>query len=173
MSALAAVLVLLALSRDPVARAAQLGNLRPAPSAPLGNARARTHGAYGQVVRQRLDAKVLEVHDALAADAPLRDASGELPAADHAQVRLLAECLCRLEDVSANLRDFGLFDQKTGAARPALEVERRLRQEAAGYLDAMGLTPRSRARLGLDVQRGLDLAQAMAEDARREEAEDA
>ena len=163
--------VIMPLSRDPAKRERQMLNLVPAPRAPTGNQRARSHGGYALVLRERLDAKVLEVHDALAADAPLRDPSGGLPAADAAQVRLLAECMCRLDDVSANLRDYGIFDQATGAVRPAVDLERRLRAEAADHLDAMGMTPRSRARLGLDVQRGVDLAQAMAEDARREEAD--
>lgn len=160
------------LSKRPAARARQLANLTPRPPAPeSGNQRARTHGGYATVARDRLEAKVLEVFDAVASDAPLRDADGELPRHDHAQVALLAECLCRLEDVSANLRDYGLFDQKTGAARPALEVERLLRREAADHLDAMGMSPRSRARLGLDVARGIDLAQAMAADAEAERRE--
>jgi hypothetical protein len=80
---------------------------------------------------------------------------------------LLAECLSRLEDVRAHLRDFGLFDQ-TKQPRPALEVERHLRREAADYLDALGMTPRSRAKLGVELTRTFDLAQAMAADAERE-----
>ena len=64
--------------------------------------------------------------------------------------------------MSANLRDFGLFDQKSGAARPALDIERRLRREAAEYLDALGMTPRSRARLGVDLTQARDLAQEWA-----------
>lgn len=80
--------------------------------------------------------------EAVAADAPLRDDAGELPAADHVQVRLLAECLCRLEDVSRSL----------------IELEGRLRREAADHLRELGMTPASRAKLGLDVARGFDLA---------------
>ncbi len=91
-----------------------------------------------------------EVYEALAADAPLRDPDGELPRPDHAQVVLLAKCLCRLEDVEANVAAYGQLDERTGAVRPAAEREDRLRKEAADYLDALGMTPRSRARLGLD-----------------------
>jgi hypothetical protein len=138
-----------------------LANLRNAPAAPSGNRRALTHGGYATVARERLDAKVQEVFDALAADAPLRDADGSLPRADAALVRLLAECLCRLEDVSANVREFGLRDQKTKEVRPAVEVEMRLRREAADHLDALGMSPRSRARLGLDLARTVDAATAM------------
>lgn len=60
-----------------------------------------THGAYAQVVVERLEAKQREVFEALAADAPLRDPDGSLPAADGVTVRLLADVLCRLEDVAA------------------------------------------------------------------------
>jgi len=65
--------------------------------------------------------------------------------------------------VTANVRDHGVFEAKTGAVRPAVELEGRLRREAADYLDALGCTPRSRARLGLDVARGFDLAQHWAD----------
>ena len=151
------------LSRDPARRAAQLANLRNAPPAPLGNRRTVRHGGTARVVAARLDEKVREVFDALALDAPLRDADGGLPAADTMQVRLLAECLCRLDDVSAYLRSFGLFDERTRQPRPALEVEQRLRREAADYLDAMGMSPRARAKLGLVLARTVDMATAMSE----------
>ena len=150
------------LSDRPEARARQLANLRTGPPAAKGNRLAVKHGGYAAIAADRLDAKACEVFDALAADAPLREA-GELPAADSALVRLAADCLCRLEDVAANVRDFGVFDQRTGDVRPAVELEGRLRREAADYLDALGMTPRSRAKLGLDVQRGFDLAKHWAE----------
>ncbi|MDQ3571703.1 MAG: P27 family phage terminase small subunit [Actinomycetota bacterium] len=151
------------LSRNPEARRRQLANLVNAPAAPPGNQRRRDHGGYAQVALERLKGKAQVVYEALAADAPLRAPGGELPPADHAQVCLLAECLCRLEDVGANIRDFGLFERKGGGIRPAVDLERRLRQEAADYLDALGMTPRSRAKLGVDLARTVDLATAMSE----------
>jgi len=113
--------VIVPLSNRPAARARQLANRRNAPPAPPGNQRARIHGGYAAVVRERLDAKALEVFEAVASDAPLRDGA-ELPAADGALVRLAAECLCRIEDVSANIRDFGLLDVETGDPRPVVEL---------------------------------------------------
>jgi hypothetical protein len=141
-----------------------LENLRPAPPAPAGNGRARVHGGYATVARERLSEREATIRDALDADRPL-------PAsADDALVALLATCLCRLEDVAANVRDYGLLDQATGAVRPVVELEARLRKEAADYLDQLGCSPRSRARLGLDVARTVDLATAMSEpDAERRE----
>lgn len=45
-------------------------------------------------------------------------------------MRLLAEALCRLEDVAGDIRDHGWRDRKRGDPRPVVELERRLRQEA-------------------------------------------
>jgi hypothetical protein len=140
-------------AKDPAKRAAQLANLRTEPPTGPGHGRPAVHGGYASVASDRLDAKVREVFDALAVDAPLRDRDGSLPAADTVAVRMLAEALCRLEDVSAHIRDFGALDQKTGAVRPVVDLESRLRREVADWLDSLGMTPRSRARLGLDVVR--------------------
>ena len=148
------------LSDDPEKRARQLANLKPRPvPAPYG---ARRHGGYSAVTAERLAPRTREIYDALALDAPLRDQSGELPAADAGIVTLLAQALCRLEDVTGYLTETGWLDQKTGEPRPAvLEIERRLQALAAGFMDRLGMTPTSRAKLGLDLTRTVDLAQAM------------
>lgn len=44
-----------------------------------------------------------------------------------------------------------------------VELETRLRREALDLAESLGMTPRSRAKLGVDVQRGFDLAQHWAE----------
>jgi hypothetical protein len=59
-------------------------------------------------------------------------------------------------------RDHGWLDGK-GEPRPSAHLERLLRAEIADHCDALGMSPRSRARLGLDLQRGYDLAQAMSD----------
>jgi len=100
----------------------------------------------------------------------LRGEDGGLPAHDGVVVRLAAAALCRLEDVEAHLRDRGLLDAD-GNVRPAVDLERRLRVEALGYLAELGMTPTSRARLGLDLSRGATLAELMAEDAELERRE--
>jgi hypothetical protein len=90
------------LSDDPAKRARQLANLNPkARLAPAGNRRAVKHGGYATIAVDRLDSKVREVFDAVAEDAPLRDTASGLPRADTVQVRLLADVLCRLDDVRA------------------------------------------------------------------------
>lgn len=152
---------------------ASLANLRRGVTvAPNGNSRRVSHGGYRVIVQAELDAKAREVFDAIASDAPLRDTDGDLPSHDAVVVRLLADCLCRLDSVGAWLA--GRW--ATTEARPALELEMRLRTQALDLAESMGMTPRSRARLGLDVKRAqsFDLAQAMAAEADAEaEAEDA
>lgn len=157
------------LSRDPEARRRQLANLRPVPPrpAPGGNARALRHGGYAEVARDRIEDRVAELLDALATDAPLRDSEGELPAPDAAIVHLLATALCRIETVEGYLTAHGYLTDE-GDVRPAADLASRLRREAADYLDALGMTPRSRAKLGLDLSRGFDLAREMAADAHRD-----
>jgi len=133
------------------------GGVQPAPA---GNGRAVKHGAYARVAADRLDAKVREVFDALAEDAPLRDPDGALPAADGACVRLAAEALCRLDSVGDWLARRGIEDAQGELRAGVLEVEAKLRREASDHLDALAMSPRSRARLGVDVARvaSFDLA---------------
>lgn len=124
------------------------------------------HGAYAQLNAERVEQREAAIFEAFAADAPLR-ADGELPSHDGAIVALLAQAMLRLEDVAANIRDFGFFEQRgkrKGQLRPAVDVEARLRREAAGYLDALGMTPKARAALGVDLVKARDLAQEWAKD---------
>lgn len=152
------------LSKDPEKRKRQMANLDPqARAAKKGNRLGVTHGAFAKVIESRVEDRVKVVIAALAEDAPLRAADGGLPVEDLAIVRLLAECLCRTEDVSGYLRDHGILDPKTKELRRAVDREGTLRAEAASYLDALGMTPRARARLGLDLARTVDLATAMSE----------
>jgi hypothetical protein len=140
-----------------------LANLRSVPPPPPpGNTRTLRHGGYATIAAATLEAKALEVYDALAADAPLRAVDGGLPRHDSVQVRLLADVLCRLDSVGRWLD--GRW--ATPEAAPVLELESRLRREAADYLDALGMTPRSRAKLGLDVLRAghFDLAQHLSQE---------
>lgn len=152
------------LSSDPERRAAQLGNLRRGgvPAAPEGNRRRVSHGAYAVIAHDRIDAKVREVFDALAEDAPMRAADGGLPAADAAMVRLTAEVMCRLDDVTGYLAARGWLDEKGEPRTTILDLEARLRREAADHLDALGCSPRSRAKLGVDLVKTVDIAAEMA-----------
>lgn len=151
------------LSDDANRRARQLANLRRGVTVPpAGNQRAVTHGAYAVIAHDRIDVKVREVFDALAQDVPLRAADGGLPHADGAAVRLAAEVMCRLDNVRDYLERRGIEDDAGELRTGTLELEGRLRREAADHLDALGCTPRSRARLGVDLVRTVDLAAEMA-----------
>ncbi len=143
------------LSSDPERRERQLANLLPAPSTPIqpGEQRALSHGGYAEVAAARLDAKAQTIYDALAADVPLRDEEGEMQRHDSAMVALLATTLCRLDSIAEHLAERGMFDRRTKRVRPVVELESRLRKEAAAYMAELGLTPRSRVALGVDLAR--------------------
>jgi Phage terminase, small subunit len=133
----------------------------PEGSARRGSSAARLSGRS----RSERDERAQQVFEALSADAPLRDADGGLPAADTMVVHLLARCLVRLERVERWLADYGALDERTGAPKPATELEGRLRREALDYARELGLTPKARAALGVDLQRAFDLARHWAEEA--------
>jgi hypothetical protein len=141
-----------------------------------GNRRAVTHGAYARLAPERLHEKAREVYEAIAADAPVRETDGGLPAADAIAVRLVADTLCRLENVREWIEQNGVFDErrknegyrknrrKPGQYRRsadpmrAVVMEDRLQRRLMDQLDSLGMTPRSRAKLGLDQARQFDLA---------------
>jgi len=152
-------------SKDPVKRAAQRANLRVIP--PLSPGRPVSHGAYARVAVDRLDVKTREIFDALSLDAPLRDRDGSLPAADSVVVRLLADTLCRLDSIGEYLQRRG-WQNEDGSPRSVLDTERYLRASALDLLREMGMTPRARAALGIDVVRGagaaFDLARHWSDD---------
>jgi len=139
------------LSGDEKARDRQLANLRRGGPVQPGNSHRVTHGGYARVAIEQMEAKAREVFEALAGDAPLRDSDGELPAADTLAVRMLAECLVRLDRVAADVRDHGWRDERTGDPRPVIELENRLRAEALTWARELGMTPAARVRLGLDL----------------------
>ena len=155
------------LSKDPIKRAKQLANLKPqpAPPPPEGNVRALVHG--GRARKATLVAAgswAAAILAELEAEAPLRDADGGLPAHDRQLVELLASALARLQAVTSWLDTRPAVDEQ-GRPWPAEDVAHRLRREIAGHLDALGMTPKSRAALGVDLVRAATSA-ADAEESR-------
>lgn len=144
-----------------VARTGTPGAPRP-PAPPAGNKRGLRHGAHAEPDPLLAAGKAEALAAVLAAAAPVRDELGGLPAADRAMVVLLAKTLCRLESVSEWLDEQGPLDRR-GKPRSALRAESKLSNQAVSYLKELGLTPRSRAALGLDLARVVDLATAMSE----------
>lgn len=60
------------------------------------------------------------------------------------------------------LAKHGLID-KRGRVRPAADYLEKATRTLDRLLDNLGMNPRSRAKLGLDLQRNVDLATAMSE----------
>jgi hypothetical protein len=152
------------LSSDPAKRARQLANLKPAPPAPpAGNVRALRHGGRARVATLVAAGSWAErIMAELEREAPLRDRDGELPLHDRQIVEVLASALARLQAVEAWLSTRTAVDEQ-GKPWPAEDTANRLRREVAGYLDALGCTPRARAALGLDLVRGIDIALDMSD----------
>lgn len=138
------------LSTDPAKRAIQLANLRSTP-APLGNTRTLLHG--GNARKATLVAAgswAAAIFAQLEEEAPLRDRDGRLPVHDRQVVELLASALARLQAVEGWLANRPAVTEK-GMPWPVEDTARRLRREVAGYLEALGMTPRARVALGLDL----------------------
>jgi len=155
------------LSRDPEKRKAQLANLRPqpAPPPPLDNVRGLVHGGRARKATLVAAGSWTErIYAELAAEAPLRDADGGLPLHDRQAVELLASALARLQAVSAWLATRPALDER-GRPWPGEDTAHRLRLEIARGLDGLGLTPRARVALGLDLVRAATSA-ADAEESR-------
>jgi hypothetical protein len=141
------------LSHDSEKRARQLANLRPgAGAAGTENRRAITHGAYAAIAVAELEVKTRELFDALASDAPVRTPDGGLPAFDGMIVRQLAEALIRRDRVRLTELLHGL-ESPDGKLRGVVEYGLRLDAQILEYAKELGMTPRSRAALGLDLAR--------------------
>jgi hypothetical protein len=143
------------LSNVPERRERQLSNLTPG-GAPVGNRRALKHGAYARIAERELEAKTLELFDALSEDAPVRAADGGLQAHDTLAVRMLAETLIRRERVQAEELAHGLeiaSGPRKGELRGIVQYGLRLDGQVIDLLDRLGMTPAARAKLGLDLAR--------------------
>lgn len=141
------------LSRDKGARARQLANLRPAPPAPAGHQRSLRHGGHSELLLRDVESEVEELMDALGDAVPVRDVGGGVPAADVPAIERAARALKRWRTLSTWCDAHGRIVEKTGAVKPAADLELKAERELAAALDALGMTPTSRARLGLDLAR--------------------
>jgi hypothetical protein len=137
-------------STDPEKRARQLANLRQGPPAPRGNVLGLRHGAYARITEAELDATTRQIYEAVAQDAPVRAADGGLPSHDSLVVRQLAEALVRRQRVTTSEIRRGIED-KDGRVRGVVEYGLRLDDQILSYCKELGMTPRSRAALGLHL----------------------
>jgi hypothetical protein len=117
---------------------------RKAPPFEVANLAARRHGA--QVSSWRLAPRAEEIAAELAELVPASSPS------DGPTVSLLATILCRLEIANAYVERNGLFDAR-GRPRPIVRLVSTWENSAGRLLDQLGMSPTSRARLGLDLTR--------------------
>lgn len=142
---------------------ASLANLkRGEQPAPTGNRRALRHGGYSEALVADVSAEVRELMDALGDAAPVRDPDGSLPAADVVAVERAARLLRRYRKLEAWLDLYGELDERTGEVKPAARLAGEVGTSLDRALDALGMTPTSRGKLGLDLARTVDLAQEWA-----------
>ena len=148
-------------SKDPDKRARQLANLKQG-DAPKqwGQTYSLKYGGRATDRTLPVAGKAALIYEELADAAPLRDQDGSIPKADRVVVELFALCLARLDACTTYLAMHGPLDLK-GKVRPAAEYEVKLRREAASHADSLGMSPRSRARLGLDLTRTQSFAEQM------------
>lgn len=143
-------------SRDPEKRARSLANLTKPTPAPKGNQYTVRHGAYQRIAQEELDAKTLELFDALGQDMPVRAPDGGLPRHDTVIVKQLAEAMIRRERVRTTEAADGFevtSGPNRGKLRGVVEFGLQLDRLILSYLQELGATPRSRAALGLDLAR--------------------
>lgn len=117
-----------------------------------------THGVYrikvGQPETQELAGKLMAVLEG--------DDASIIKPADAAACSILAVLLRRLQAADQYLDENGLVDAK-GQVRPIMPVVVSMSNTVLKYLESLGATPQSRARLGVNTGRALSLAQLMAE----------
>lgn len=124
-----------------------------APITPKGNRRAVKHGAKAKPSAKAVQEKREALKAALASSAPVKDP------ADEFALTMIATTLCRLDSVGEWLDEHGPLDRK-GKPRSAASWERRHTSSAMKQLAALGMTPQSRARLGVKAAQ-IDLAQLL------------
>ncbi len=139
-----------------------LANLQPGAGAwqPGASPNLRHGLTSRQPSRLTLDPIAREIEDALAADLPLKDADGGVPAPDRFVVELAAIAMLRVRRCAAYLELHGDVDDR-GRLRPEFEAFGKAIEAAARMLDRLGCSPRARAALGVDLGRmqTFDLAQ--------------
>lgn len=143
------------------------------PKTPEGRARALAnlkqfqrrhdqHGVYAIEVEQPATRALAEqIMDVIEGRDLFRDS-------DRYAVGLLAVTLRRIRQAEAYLDERGIVNAR-GGVRPVAEYLVRLLREAREYCEALGLTPRSRVKLGLDKGRALDLARVFGDQIDAEE----
>lgn len=166
---------LVALSNDPAKRERQLANLRRGGPANAGSWQPGQsspnlrHGLHtrppedpGEWRLQILSPAAQELLEALAEAAPVRDAAGDVPIHDRLAIEAAAVDLIIVRRCLGFLVAQG-FEDSRGNQRPEVDGLGRANERLMKKLDRLGMTPASRAKLGLAMARTADLATAMSE----------
>jgi hypothetical protein len=125
------------------------GSLEPVAGAEPGNRRAQKGGWTSvRVLAPRAEELRNEITELVPVHGP----------ADEPAVRLLSWQLARIERANAWLDEHGLLDAE-GSPQPVLKVLSTWENSAARLMDQLGLSPTSRAWLGVDLSRGAVLAE--------------
>jgi hypothetical protein len=119
-------------------------------------ARYPVHGGHAAVGGAELNDKARVVYEALAEAAPVKE-GGQVPAADRFLVAQLARVLVRLDRLTQYVDRHGDVDRR-GNVRSAAKWEAKLTSQAVSMMEKLGMSPVSRAKLGLDMARTVNLA---------------
>jgi hypothetical protein len=111
------------------------------PAAPKGNTRTVTHGHSAMLALAPRSAEIAET---------LKPLVPTYCESDEPALRLLSLQLARIEAAGEYLAENGLLDE-SGVPRPVLRVLSTTENSAARLMDALGMTPTSRAKLGVDL----------------------
>jgi hypothetical protein len=106
-----------------------------------------------------------DLYAQLAEAAPVRETDGSLPVHDQAAVEITARALARYRQIDDWLCEQG-DDLESDTVHRAHVLLNGASKTLADLLDKLGMSPRSRAALGLDLKRAqaFDLAQHWAEE---------
>lgn len=141
------------MSSDPKARARSMANLKRGGGVGKGAQVALKNGTRAKLPVGDIASARQELQEALADAAPLRDPDGNLPKADAVAIEVVAAALARYKHMQEYLERVGAFSSG-GKLRFTLVRElRRSEKQLLAELHELGLTPRGRAALGLDLAR--------------------
>jgi hypothetical protein len=128
-------------------------NLRRPAGAQKGQQLALRNGSRAKLPVGNIKRARLEIQEALAAAAPLRDKDGGLPIADRAAVEIVAAGLARQRYMEEYLERVTPFTNGFHLRYTLVRELRRTEKQLLAALHELGMTPRGRAALGLDVAR--------------------
>lgn len=141
------------MTTNAAARERSLKNLKKPKGAQKGQQAALKNGSRARKPVGDIGAAREELRDALATAAPLRDREGNLPRADEIAVEVVAAALARYRFMQSHLERLTPFTSGNRLRFTLVRELRRTEKQLLAELAELGMTPRGRAALGLDVAR--------------------